>query len=215
MTLPPRVHSLFLACLPPEEPQFRGIRRALAELGNQRGCWAQRWEGEALGLRRRLALGRVLVTGHGLAASAGFAACAPGEAPFGPSALALPAACRLYLAACFQGRADLRAAWADGTGLPVSHVNGSGGETESALTTGLLLHLLEEGAASLERWFPAWLEANDALRPHFPRIRRCYRDNAGDPLATLAELTGLARETGTEGFVSVIQRHPEYLAGLL
>jgi hypothetical protein len=185
------VHSLLLACLPPDEPQFRGIRRALTELGSEQGCWALHWAGEPLRLRRRRALRAVLVTGHGREARAGFAACSPQEAAFGPSALALPSSCRLYLAACFQGRADLRAAWAEGADL------------------------LEEGAASLQRWFAAWLEANDALRPHFPRIRQCYRDNAGDPLATLAELAGLARETGTEEFVSVLRRRPEYLTGLI
>ena len=215
MTLPSRVHSLLLACLPPDEPQFRGIRRALNELGSEQGCWALHWAGEPLRLRRRRALRAVLITGHGREARAGFAAYSPQEVAFEPSSLALPSSCRLYLAACFQGRADLRAAWAEGTGLPVGHVHGSRGETESALTTGLLLHLLEEGAASLERWFAAWLETNDALRPHFPRIRQCYRDNAGDPLATLAELAGLARETGTEEFVSVLRRRPEYLTGLI
>jgi len=209
------VRSLFLACLSPDQPQFRGIRQALTELGSAERCCALQWEGSALRLRRRRALARVLITGHGLEARAGFAGlAAAGGAGFGPETVALPGSCSLYLAACFQGRADLRAAWAQGAGVPLHNVHGSSGETESALSSCLLLHLLEEGPERLERWFPAWQQANDALRPHFPRIRKSYQDNDGDPVRTLDELSGLARETGVEEFVSVVRRHPRYLTGL-
>jgi len=209
------VRSLFLLCLPAAEPQFRGILRAAAELGRRERCATLHWQGEALELARRRVLAQVLVAGHGLQGRAGLAPRAPGLPALDPSRLALPAPCTLYLLACFQGRAPLRESWANGAGVSPGNVHGSDGETESALSTCLLLHLLEQGPESLERWFPAWQRANDALRPHFPRIRRSYRKHGGDPLATLQELYSLVRQTGSEAFVSVIRRHPQYLTGLL
>lgn len=214
MTPPAGVRSLFLACLDRTQPQFRGVRRALQEIGSSEGCCARDWDGAALALRRRRVLRQVVVAGHGREDQAGFAAGAPGTRGFTPDGIALPATCRLYLVGCFQGHPGLRGAWARGAGLPEQNVHGCGGETESALSTCLLLHLLEDGAEALERWFPAWLRANDRLRPHFPRIRGSYADNDGDPLRTLAQLQDLRSDRDLSDFLAVIERHPEYLRDL-
>ena len=90
---------------------------------------------------------------------------------------------------CYQGRKQQRLTWAAGTGVDSNRVWGCAGETESALSTCLLLHLLDEGADSIDRWFPLWIRANDALRPHFPTIRAVYARRG----AELAPASQLAR----------------------
>jgi len=211
--IPAATVSLLLGCAPAGEAQFSGIRRLLEALGHQKGACFREWEGERLALDRRRNLRQVLVCGHGSEQEAGFGSPEPASRPrLTPASLRLPGGCRLFLIGCHQGRESLRRAWAEGTGAAA--VLGSEGETESALSTCLLLHLLEDGLAAVDRWFPHWIRCNDALRPLFPRVRSLYGEHAGDPLQVLSILRADSAVQEQWPFLEVIERHPQYLQGL-
>jgi hypothetical protein len=158
-------------------------------------------------------LSRVLISGHGSTTGARFTV--PGKAPLEPSCLRLSGGCRLYLLGCNQGSGPILRAWAEGTGIPPAQVGGSPGETETALSTCLLLHLLEEGIEALDRWFPVWIRCNEALRPHFPEIRQAYADHQGDPVATLQAIAARTNLSPFGRFLAVIERHPAVFRGLV
>jgi hypothetical protein len=105
-------------------------------------------------------------------------------------------------------------AWAAGTGLPEDRVRGHDGETESAISTCLLLHLLEGGLASLDAWFQAWQRCNADLQQHFPALRAAYADSGADPLRAWEKLQGLPALEAHRDFFGAGLRHPEYLTGL-
>jgi hypothetical protein len=212
MKVPYGTHNLFITCIAPEEKQFRGISRLLRRLSAARDTCSLSWPGGFLELSRRRVLSRVLVSGHGGEELPGFGLTS--EAGLRPGSLGLPHYAHLYLMGCFQGREDWLLRWARESGIPRERVFGSDGETESALSTCLLLHLLEEGVAALDRWFPVWSSCNAALRPYFPRIRQAYARLGGDPRATLAELAEIEAVAAHAEFLAVIERHPQYLTGL-
>jgi hypothetical protein len=203
--------GLLIACTDPEEKQFAGLRRLMARLaGESKGLLHLEWSGAALDLRRRR-LGPVLVSGHGAPDQAAF------RGPAGsltPDKLRLPQQARLYLLGCHQGRPELRRAWAEGTGLADERVRGPEGETESAFSTCLLLHLLEKGMAELEGWFTAWLRCNAELEKYFPLLRAAYEGCGGNPLCAWDRLSMLPALQAHRVFLSAALRHPEYLAGL-
>ncbi len=116
---------------------------------------------------------------------------------------------------CSQGEKEHFRSWAEGTGLPENRILGSDDETESALSTCLLLNLLEDGPESIDRWFPAWLASNAYLRLHFPMIRKLYRECGRDPLKTLSELSRRIDLTPAADFLAVCRKYPEYLFDLL
>jgi hypothetical protein len=206
------MRALLLGCAEPGERQFRGLRRLMPRLADAiPGLECREWMGRALRCRWRLRLGPVLVSGHGAADRAAF------RGPRGeltPGMLRLPSGARLYLVGCYQGRPELRRAWAAGTGLVEERVRGHDGETESAISTCLFLHLLEDGLASLEDWFAAWQRCNAELEPHFPLLRAVYADCAADPLAAWERLRGLPAVEAHRDFFGPGLRHPEYLTGL-
>jgi hypothetical protein len=213
--IPSGTASLLLCCAPDGEAQFSGIRRLLAALGASKRACFQEWTGNRLDLHRRQSLRRVLICGHGSEEEAAFASPEPASRPrLTPTQVRVPAGCRLYLMGCHQGGEAARRAWAAGTGTGLESVLGSEGETESALSTCLLLHLLEDGPESLDRWFPLWIASNTALRPLFPSIRALYREHGGDPLAVLLALreNGLVQEQWK--FLEAVERYPQFLSGL-
>jgi hypothetical protein len=132
-----------------------------------------------------------------------------------PAGLAAPADARLYLLACSQGRADLRAAWARGTGRPLRRVRGAEAETETLLSTLFVLHLAREGPAALARLFRQWVLANRIIRPFFPAARALYAATGGDPLAVLAWLDSAADLAPVRGFLGLAASSTEYLSGLV
>jgi hypothetical protein len=205
------MRSLLLACADPEEKQFAGLRLLMVHLAAALpGLRCRDWRGRRLRLRWSL-LGPVLVSGHGAADRAAF------RAPRGeltPRGLHLPPRARLYLLGCYQGRPELRGAWAAGTGLAEDRVRGHDGETESAFSTCLLLHLLEEGWPAFDGWFSAWQRCNAELAPHFPVLRAAYSESAGDPLRAWEKVRGLPALGPHLDFIGAGLRHPEYLTGL-
>lgn len=213
MHVPHGVQNLFIACHDSRERQFQRLGTLLRVLARRQLCHLRHWDGLPLDLARRRVLTRVLISGHGSERTARFAVA--DAAPLEPHCLNLSAGCRLYLLGCNQGSAGLLQAWAEGTGIPLEQAAGCGGETDTAVTTCLLLNLLENGIDSLEGWFPLWVGCNDALRPWFPEIRRAYADHGADPVATLQSVRRLAPLEPFEGFLGVIERHPEYLRGLV
>lgn len=204
--------GLLLACTDPEAKQFAGLRRLMVRLASgSRGLVHWDWRGQALDFRRRRSLALVLISGHGAQDRAAF------RGPRGsliPEKLRLPRRARLYLLGCYQGRADLRKAWAAGTGLAEARVRGPEGETESAFSTCLLLHLLEDGMSTVEDWFTAWQRCNADLEEHFPLLRAAYADCTGDPLRAWERVRGLPALAPHRDFLSAALRHPEYLTGL-
>ena len=215
MSVPSGTRNLFIRCS--DDRQFGGILSLLEELNRSPGSHSLAWEGTAVDLSRRRALRRVVISGHGSPERAGFEldsarALRPGD-------LRLPGNCSLYLMGCCQGRQRQRLSWAMGTGVEANRVWGCTGETESALSTCMLLHLLEDGVESIDSWFPVWIRCNDAARPYFPVIREVYTRSGADPIAALAELRAegeldaIFREYGE--FLGVIARRPAYLTGLV
>jgi hypothetical protein len=215
VSVPFGIRNLFIGCS--HDKQFGGILRLLQELNSFPGSHRLEWPGELPDLSRRRVLQRVLISGHGSPTEAGFELDSTEE--LRPSDLRLPGGTSLYLVGCYQGRKRQRRAWADGTGVDTNRVWGCSGETESALSTCLLLHLMEDGPDSIDRWFPLWKRCNRAFRPYFPMIREVYARRKANPLAALADLKAagnldLLFEVFDE-FLAVITRSPAYLSDLV
>jgi hypothetical protein len=117
----------------------------------------------------------------------------------------------LYLLACYQGTADVAREWATRTRAAV---HGCGGETESALSALFLLALLEHGPGSAARWFERWREANDRLRPDFPRMRAIYRDESCDFAAALDAIAADFDLGAFADILAVARRYGPLLDGL-
>jgi hypothetical protein len=214
VSVPHGTRTLLIGC--GRDKQFNGILRVMHEVSRSPGSHLLlRWS-RPEDLSRRRVLERVLISGHGSPTEAGFELST--ERELRPADLRLPSGAGLYLIGCYQGRNEQRLAWAAGTGLKDSRIRGCTGETESALSTCLLLHLLEDGPDSIDRWFPLWRRCNDAFRPHFPLIREVYSQKAGDPLAALDQLKteGIldAPFRKFEEFLGIIGRRPTYLTNL-
>jgi hypothetical protein len=204
--------ALFLGCTDPTQKQFAGLRRLMLRLAAELpGLVYREWQGRAARCRWRLRLGTVLLSGHGSPERAAF--CSP-LGLLTPQSLRLPRRARLYLLGCYQGRPDLLEAWAAGSGLAPEQVRGHAGETESAISTCLLLHLLEDGLDSLETWFEAWQRCNTALQRHFPLLRAAYSSCQGDPLRAWERVRGLPAVEAQREFLAAGLRHPEFLTGL-
>ena len=215
MSVPFGARNLFIRCS--DDRQFRGIQKLLGELDRSPASHLLDWPGVPADLSRRRVLRRVLISGHGSPIQAGFQL---GSArALKPPDLRLPGNTDLYLMGCYQGAEQQRRAWAAGTGVDAGRARGCTGETESALSTCLLLHLLEDGAESIDHWFPVWIRCNDAFRPHFPRVREVYARLEAQPRAALAhlkaagDLDALFRKF--EEFLAPISRRPDYLTDLV
>ncbi len=204
--------ALLLGCADPREKQFAGLRRLMSRLEAELpGLASREWRGRAVRCRWRRRLATVLISGHGSRDRAAF------RSPSGyltPGSLSLPPGAALYLLGCYQGRPELRKAWAEGAGLAEERVHGCEGETESALSTCLLLHLLEDGLGSLESWFEAWRSCNADVEEHFPLLRAAYAECAGDPLRAWEKVRGLPAVEAHRDFFASGLRHPEYLTNL-
>jgi hypothetical protein len=213
--VPYGARNLYIRCS--DDRQFRGITTLMRELSKRPGSYLMDQPRGHTDLSRRRVLRRVLVSGHGSPTEAGFELGSADE--LRPADLRLPGDAGLYLMGCYQSRQKQRLAWSAGSGVRPDRIRGCSGETESALSTCLLLHLLEDGPESIERWFPVWRHCNEAFRPHFPLIREVYARKGADPLAALARLRGqeeLAPLFGMfEEFLAVIDRSPAYLEDLV
>jgi len=205
---------LLIRCFQEGEKQFQGIHRLGLELAGRKSFACLVWDGRRRDLSRRRLLRSVLISGHGAEARAAFSCAGGGE--LGPESLRLPSASGLYLLGCYQGGERQRRAWAEATGVGESRVWGSGGETESFLSTCFLLHLKEDGPESLARWFPLWQQSNDTLRPYFPQARELYRRYGQQALPALEAFFRLYPPTvEVREFLEVCFRHPGYLEGLM
>ena len=215
MSVPFGTRNLFIGCS--HDKQFGGIFKLLQDLSSSPGSHRLDWPGAQADLSRRRVLVRVLISGHGSPTEAGFELDSDQE--LRPSDLLLPGSTDLYLVGCYQGRKRQRLDWAAGTGVDANGVWGCSGETESALSTCLLLHLMEEGSDSIDRWFPLWRRCNDAFRPYFPMIREVYARTDADPLAALGKLKAAGNLDllfkAFDEFLAVINRSPAYLSDLV
>ncbi len=205
---PVGTRTLLVGCFGPQDRQFVGIAALLAVLGRRPRCHSLVAGGASLTLRRRRLLSAVLLAGHGAEDRPRLSGT---DCALTPERVQLPARAELYLLGCHQGRPELLRAWARGTGLPPQQVHGCEGETDTALSTCLLLHLLEDGVDALARWFPEWVRCNKGLRPHFTLMRRIYQSCGRDGPATLAALSEMLDLAPWEEFVEVVRRHPDYL----
>jgi hypothetical protein len=215
MTVPFGTRNLYISCS--DNRQFDGIRRLMLELDKLPAGHLLDWSQGCLDLSGRRVLRRVLISGHGNPATAGFELSS--KRRLAPPDLQLPRNASLYLLGCHQGELRHRHLWAAGTGVALDSVLGCSGETESALSTCLLLHLLEDGPKSIDCWFAVWLQCNERFRPHFSLIRSTYASTNADPLEALVQLQAqgklkpLFRDFAE--FLSAISRQPAYLTGLV
>ncbi len=205
--------ALLVACARAEDPQFAGLHRALAALSASGAARVLRWDGGPLAFRGGEAPAALLLAGHGREDLPGVG---DGDGcGLGPQGLRCPSRTRLYLLACGQGRDELRAGWARGTGLSPSRVRGAEGETETLLSTLFVLHLARAGPAGLDALFDQWVLANRIVRPFFPAARALYRAAGGDPLLVLSYLERAADLEPVRGFLALAPSCVEYLAGIL
>ena len=203
---------LLISCHNSKEPQFRGIREVAGRLKRSKGFSHFAWTGEKQDLKRRRVLKWVLISGHG---SANFARLGNNQTLFiNHRDIKLPPGAALYLLGCYQGRSRLKRKWAESCGIPEIRVHGCTAETESALSTCLLLQLLKNGPQPMEYWYREWLKANEHLRPHFPLLRRLYRLSAGDPLLTFNKLKDLIDLAPVMGFLKIALEYPQAVSEL-
>ena len=197
------------------------MRGALAALSAGGDVQVRLWDGGPVQLARLRAPEALIVAGHGCESEPGIGD-GTGQR-LTPGGLRCPARTPLYLLACSQGREDLRAAWARGTGHPASRVRGAEGETETLLSTLFVLHLARDGpcrkkcacSAGLDLLFDQWVLANRIIRPFFAPSRELYRRTGGDPLAVLAYLERATDLGPVRGFLALAGSRVEYLTGLL
>jgi hypothetical protein len=207
--IPYGTRYLLLTCADLEDRQFRGIAEACSMLAKTDGVHHLPWNGEPLALSRRRTLRWVVVSGHGAERTAWISD--GHRRRLHPQDLELPPGVDLYLLACYQGRRDIRERWADETG---GDVHGCDGETESALSTLLLIGLLEDDPRSIHRWFGRWRQANDRLRPHFPEMRRIYRAKGKDWPTALQAIRDIVDLGPFADILAVATRRTEILSGL-
>lgn len=216
MKIPYGTRLLLVTTTAPEDRQFGGIVRACRELGGRATCHHAAFAGQPLDLRCRRKLTWTVISGHGgqNAARVGDGLMKDDARPVTPNDLSLPPASYLMLLSCHQGRNAQRALWSRGTGVPGTRVLGCTGETESALSTLFLLHILAEGPARLLYWFERWVEINELLRPHFPLARRIYQQNHGRMLDTLTSLQERVDTSRFSDFLSLAGEYKHYLDAL-
>ena len=209
MKIPHGTRYLLLTCSDPSDRQFRGVASACGLLAYTEGVHQLAWDGDPLALGRRRTLRWVVVSGHGAERTA---RVSDGHRRrLLPRDLALPPGVDLYLLACYQGREEIRDRWVKETD---GDVHGCEGETESVLSTLLLLGLLDDGLESIGRWFGRWRQANDRLQPYFPEMRRLYRAKGKDWPAALQAIRDVVDLGPFSDILAVAARRPEILSGL-
>jgi hypothetical protein len=219
MTVPYGTRLLLITTAAPQDRQFAGILKACRELGKKKACCHLVHRGRRLELSRRRVLSWVVVSGHGAKSAARIGPAKdvfrPGSSEWlTPSDLSLPPNCRLLLLSCFQGRERQRASWSAKTGVPFERVLGCEDDTESALSTLFLLHVLADGTDRLLYWFDRWIEINNRYRPHFALARRIYQQNHGRFLDTLTALRDTVETSCFDDFLKPASRYEGYLDAL-
>jgi hypothetical protein len=200
---------LLITCSRPEDRQFAGIERTCALLSRADRVHHLSWTNRPLGLEQRRTLKAVVISGHG-------ARTYPRVSDrhtrrIHPRDLLLPPRVPVYLLACNQGLRPIRERWSDETG---GLAFGCEGETESLLSTLLLLGLLDHGLASLHRWFIRWRLANNRLRKHFPTMRHIYREHRKNWSAALETIQKKVDLGPFDDILAVARRRHRILSGL-
>jgi hypothetical protein len=204
---------ILVSCFNTADPQVAGMRKALGRLSGARPMEVRDWDGAPLSLAHRTRLSTLILCGHG---SDDEARLGDGRGRFlRPADVRVPGRARLLLLGCYQGREDLRGAWAKGTGLEQDRVRGAEGETETLLSTLFVLHLARVGQSRVGELFDEWALANRIVRPYFEPARALYRSTGGDPLAVLSFLEGVVDLGQSRRFLALARSTVEYLAGLV
>ena len=210
--IPYGTRYLIVTCFDRSDSQFKGLYDASRLLGRHPSVCHHHWEGQKLDLPRRRTLQWVLLSGHGAETMARIGdnrsrRLCPGD-------VRLPSDCSLYLLGCHQGCREIRAEWAAATGVPAERVLGCCGETDSALSTLLLLHAVRDGIETIPRRFPTWMEANDYFRCWFPEARRVYQACNMEYAAALEVFSRTVDVRPFEDFLSVGEEYLSHLSGL-
>jgi len=205
----PRI--LLVSCYGDSEPQFRGILTAATELLRRGRIMHARAPLPCNPTNPEQKASEVILCGHG----------SPDSPQVGTARIVTPAELRpfaplrVYLLCCHQGRRDIRSSWASGSGLPVERVMGHAEETESALSTMFVTHLLYDKPPRLDELFEQWRRANSYLAPWFSFIRSTYQDTKGDALATMLRVEQTVDLSPVRPYVEVVRSFPRYFDGLI
>jgi hypothetical protein len=208
--IPYATRYLIINCYRPDNALFKGLYRVSRMFMKLRYCRCLNYTNETtIDLRKRRNLGTVLISGHGGRDGARMTDGA--DTRLYPWNLLLPPNTRLFLLGCHQGMPARITEWAGGTGVDPANIHGAAGETETALSTLCLLGVLEDGIATLEKWFTRWIEANEYFRPWFALMRETYRAQGRVFASAIAEI-GRLIDLGPFGdMLSAGMKHPEYL----
>ena len=215
--IPYGTRYLIVTCSHPDDRQFRGIFRVCRLLHKQKGTHHLPWQGGDLSLAGRKTLKWVAISGHGAEHTARLSDGTGDENSntLCPGDLAIPCRTHLFLLGCYQGKDAVRKQWSRGTGINPNRLHACGGETESALSTLLLLNVLEHGEDSLYYWFRRGLEANRRFRSHFLSMKALYKKNRGDFMATIDRLSEQLDLVPFNDFLEAGKKYPRYLSGLI
>ena len=215
--IPYGTRYLIITCFHSDDRQFGGIYRVSRLFHKKKGTHHLLWQGGNLPLSGRKTLEWVAISGHGAENTARLSDGTGDENvnTLCPGDLTIPCRTHLFLLGCYQGKNAIRKQWSRETGINPDRLHACEGETESALSTLLLLNVLEHGEESLYYWFRRWLEANSHFQSHFLSMKALYKENRGNFMATIDRLSEQLDLMPFNDFLEAGKKYPQYLSGLI
>jgi hypothetical protein len=211
-SLPYGIHTLFITCSDPGDPQFRGVFELGDLLEKKHICHHFHWNNQNQDLSHRRVLEWVIISGHG---PVKHAYMSDGHSKrLYPSDNALPEESHLFLMGCNQGQPSNIKKWAAQTGVEEEHIYGSEGESETVLSSLFLLHLLECSFQEISHWVVRWQAANIYFRPWFSTMRKIYKSKGKDFIGTLTEVEKYVDVSPFMDFIGVGLKYASFLSQL-